>query len=119
MEKITDFEIGYVCGLLDAEGSITMQRQELIRKKEDGTKLLFYNPKIHINMNHKKTMDYLHEIFVKAGLKHSHFGPDNQKRYNITLRDASSFKKFWGIFDCLKRIKRFESYIGCILDESN
>lgn len=119
MEKLTDFEIGFVCGLLDAEGSICMRRHWNIRKMEDGTQLLFYYPKIHINMNHKKTMDYLDKILKKTDLTYSYYGPDNQKRYVISIQAMASVERFWDFFNFFKRLKFYERYIGCILDESN
>lgn len=113
--KLTDFEIGYVCGLLDAEGSITAHRQQHKRHMKDGTILLFYSQRVHINMNDKKIMDFLHNILMKESLKYSYYGPDKQNRYSIDLQDKESLKRFWQIFNIFLRIKPFENYIGCIL----
>lgn len=119
MKKLTDFEIGYICGIFDAEGSCSAHKQEHNRKMSDGTVLFFYNQRIHINMNDARVVKYIHDRFNQIKLKHSHYGPDSQRRYSIDLQDIESVKRFWQIFDCFKRLKPVERHIGCVIDESN
>jgi len=117
LTKLTEKEIGYICGLMDGEGCSYMNKHGYHRHMKDGTIQLFFYHKIGIEMYNKKIMDWLHKKLNQIGIKHGYHHDNKRNSDSIHIRTEKDVDKFWDNFNRMKRLEPFENYIGCIIDK--
>lgn len=114
--NLTEKEIGYICGLLDGEGSSIVNKHGYHRQMKDGTILLFFYHKIAIEVYNEKIMSWMHKKLNQIGIHHGYYNDKKRGSFRIHIVTKEDVDKFWSIFNRMQRLEPFESYIGCIID---
>lgn len=112
--NLTEKEKGYICGLMDGEGSSYLNKHGYPRLEKDVT-LFFFYPKIAIEMYNKPIMDWFHSLLKRLEIKHGYYHDNKRDAYRIHINTEEDIKRFWKTFEGTIRLQPEEGYIGCVL----
>jgi len=76
--KFSQIELGYITGLIDGEGSISLTWDY---KKDNKKRKVFLCPRITIQMTHKETIDKVHKLLMRSNFIHSLYEVSNRSKY--------------------------------------
>src|SRR3990167_7858893 len=109
---VSDVEIGWLCGIIDGEGSICLQ----INKRKNRTQVLRVTPKVIISNTDKGIVEQTANILRKMGIGRyvTHTSPNNSKHVSERGLVKNSYKDITRIV--VSGMKRVQRILGLIQD---